>query len=291
MGTDIKDLKKPVIQDPKKKESKPTSRKATSIFALIIIPVEFIIAELVFHYIFGDPSNFVDNNPAGNPLTGNLLGTAYKGGWVVPIIMTTFLMVITFSIERWITISRAKGKGNLTRFLKTIRENINVLNIDAAKKACDMQRGSLANIIKAGLEKYQDMDKVEGVEVEKKVLAVQKELDEATGIELPMLEKNLIILATIASIATLLGLFGTVLGMIRAFSALAHAGAPDAIALASGISEALVNTAGGIGTSMLSICMYNFFTTQIDSIVYLAGEAGQSITHTFAYHHSDKSNK
>ena len=290
MGTDIRDLKKPGIQDPKKKESKPIS-KATSIFALIIIPIEFIIAELVFHYIFGNPSNFQDHNPALNPLPGNLLGTAYKGGWVVPIILTTFLMVVTFSFERWITIRRAKGKGNLTRFLKTIRDNISSLNIDAAKKACDMQLGSLANIIKAGLGKYQEMDKVQGVEVEKKVLAVQKELDEATGIELPMLEKNLIILATIASIATLLGLFGTVLGMIRAFSALAHAGAPDAIALATGISEALVNTAGGIGTSMLSICMYNFFTTQIDQIVYLAGEAGQTITHTFAYHHSDKSDK
>jgi biopolymer transport protein ExbB len=291
MGTEIKDLKKPGIQDPKKKDSKPKARKATSIFALIIIPIELIIAILVFKYIFGAPSNFVDNNPANNPLTGNMMGIVYKGGWVVPILMTTFLITVTYFFERWITIRRAKGKGNLTRFLMTIREHVSTANIDAAKKACDMQRGSLANIIRAGLGKYQEMDKVEGVIVEKKVLAVQKELDEATGIELPMLEKNLIILATIASIATLLGLFGTVLGMIRAFAALAHAGAPDAIALANGISEALVNTAGGIGTSMLAIIFYNYFTTQIDQIIYLAGEAGQTITHTFAYHHSDKSDK
>ena len=280
MGTEIK--------DPKKKDSKPKSRMATSIFAIIIIPIELIVAIIIYKYVFGDPSNFIDNNPANNPLPGNLLGTIYKGGWVVPILMTTSLMVFTFFFERLITIHRAKGKGNLTRFLSTVRENIFAVNIDAAKKACDLQRGSLANIIKAGLTKYQEMDKVQGVEVEKKVLAVQKELDESTGIELPMLEKNLIILSTIASIATLLGLFGTVLGMIRAFSALAHAGAPDAIALASGISEALVNTALGIGTSMLSIIFYNYFTTQIDKIVYLAGEAGSSIVHTFTYHHSDK---
>ena len=286
MGADIKDLKKTDIKDPKKKESR--ARKATSIFALIVIPIEFIIAVIVFTKVFGDPTNFIDNNPANNPLTGNLLGTIYKGGWVVPILLTTFLMVITFFLERLISISRAKGKGDLTRFLGTIRDNVAIVNIDAAKKACDLQRGSIANIIKAGLEKYDEMDRVEGLPVETKVLAVQKELDEATGIELPMLEKNLIILATIASIATLLGLFGTVLGMIRAFSALAHAGAPDAVALASGISEALVNTALGIGTSMLAIIFYNYFTTAIDQIVYLAGEAGISITRTFSVHHSDK---
>ena len=76
----------------------------------------------------------------------------------------------------------------------------------------------------------------------------QKEIEEATALELPMLEKNLVFLSTIASVATLLGLFGTVLGMIRAFAAMANAGAPDATALSTGISEALINTALGIGT-------------------------------------------
>jgi biopolymer transport protein ExbB len=83
-------------------------------------------------------------------------------------------------------------------------------------------------------------------------------------------------------------LFGTVLGMVKAFAALANAGAPDAVALANGISEALVNTALGIGTSALAIVFYNYFTTRIDHIVYLAAEAGQAIVHTFSFHHSDK---
>jgi len=288
MGTEIKDLKKPDIKSPKKKDSRPKTSKAATIFAAIIIPVELIISIIVFKVVFGDPSNFIDNNPANNPLTGNLLGTVYKGGVIVPILMTLFLTVITFFLERLFTLNKAKGKRNVTYFLNNLKNDVTTTNIDAAKKECDLQCGSLANIIKAGLEKYEEMDKVAGVEVEKKVLAVQKELDEATGIELPMLEKNLVILATIASIATLLGLFGTVLGMIRAFSALAHAGAPDAIALASGISEALVNTAFGIGTSMLAIIFYNFFTTKIDNIIYLSGEAGSTIVHTFAYTHSDK---
>jgi biopolymer transport protein ExbB len=102
-----------------------------------------------------------------------------------------------------------------------------------------------------------------------------------TQLEMPMLEKNLVIIATIASIATLLGLLGTVLGMIKAFAALATAGAPDAVALANGISEALINTALGIGTSALAIILYNYFTSKIDALTYGIDEASYSIIQNF----------
>jgi biopolymer transport protein ExbB len=82
-----------------------------------------------------------------------------------------------------------------------------------------------------------------------------------------------------------LGLLGTVLGMIRAFAALANAGAPDAVALASGISEALINTAFGIGTAAIAIVAYNYFTTRIDKITYSIDEAGASIVQTYASKH------
>ena len=99
---------------------------------------------------------------------------------------------------------------------------------------------------------------------------------------MPMLEKNLSILATLASISTLLGLVGTVLGMIRAFGALATTGTPDTAALATGISEALINTAFGIFASMLAIIFYNYFTSKIDSLTYGIDEAGFSIVQSFA---------
>ena len=111
---------------------------------------------------------------------------------------------------------------------------------------------------------------------------VQKEFEEATALELPMLSRNLVILSTIASISVLIGLIGTVLGMIRAFAALAQAGAPDALALATGISEALINTAFGITGSTLAIIFYNFFSTKIDAMTYKIDEAGFSLTQTFA---------
>jgi biopolymer transport protein ExbB len=273
---------------PKKKDERSAAHKASTIFATIAIPIEFIIALIIFTQVMGNPSNFVDNNPANLPLTGNYLGTVYKGGIIVPILMTLLMTVITFILERIYTLRKARGKESPFKFIKTIKDHIGNLNIDAAKKECDMQCGSVANVIKAGLDKYVEMDKTEGLEVEKKVLALQKEIEDAEGMEMPMLERNLVILSTAASIGTLLGLFGTVLGMIRAFSALAQSGAPDAVGLATGISEALINTALGIGTSMIAIMAYNYFTTKIDHIIYLSAEAGQSILRTFSVTHADK---
>lgn len=275
-------------KDPAKKDFNSIPHRASSIFAAIAIPIELIACILVFKYVFGNPSNFIDGNPANNPLTGNYLGIVYKGGYVVPVLMTLFLVVITFFLERLWTLRQARGKQSPVKFITRVKQHVGALQIDAAKKECDLQCGSLANIIRAGLDKYQEMENNNGLNVEKKTLAVQKQLEEAGGMETPILERNLVILSTIASIATLMGLFGTVLGMIKAFAALANAGAPDAVALANGISEALVNTALGIGTSALAIVFYNYFTTRIDHIVYLAAEAGQSIVHTFSFHHSDR---
>jgi len=117
---------------------------------------------------------------------------------------------------------------------------------------------------------------------DQKVLSLQKDLEEATALELPMLSKNLVFLSTIASISVLLGLIGTVLGMIRAFGAMATQGAPDAIALSNGISEALVNTAFGISGSTIAIIAYNFFSSKIDSMTFKIDEANFSLVQTFA---------
>jgi biopolymer transport protein ExbB len=91
---------------------------------------------------------------------------------------------------------------------------------------------------------------------DQKVIAIQKEVEEATALELPMLQKNLVFLSTITSVGTLVALLGTVMGMIRSFSALGSGeggGGAAASALAVGISEALYNTALGIGTSALRL--------------------------------------
>lgn len=146
--------------------------------------------------------------------------------------------------------------------------------------ACDKQKGSLANVVRSGVEKLQTVQTDSTLNTEEKIEAVQKELEEATSLELPMLSKNLSIITTCATIATLWGLIGTVLGMIRSFAAMSAAGSPDTAALATGISEALINTAIGIIGSVVGIIMYNYFSTRVDSITHSMDEAGYSILHT-----------
>jgi biopolymer transport protein ExbB len=256
-----------------------------SVFSLVAIIVALIVAILIFNFVMGSPSNFVNGDPHGNPIpecAGKWLGTIYKGGFIVPIIIALLLIVITFSIERLLTIQRAKGTGNMDNFLKRVKMLLSNGDVAAAIAECDKQKGSIGNVVKAGLEKYKQVETAPDMDRDQKLAAIQKELEEATSLELPMLEKNLVIIATVASIATLMGLLGTVLGMIRAFAALANAGAPDAVALSTGISEALINTAFGIGTSALAIILYNSFTSTIDSLTYRIDEASFTISQNFA---------
>ena len=127
------------------------------------------------------------------------------------------------------------------------------------------------------------MINISDMDTEQKVLSIQKEVEEATALELPMLQKNLVFLSTITSVGTLVALLGTVMGMIRSFSALGEEGGAGAAGtLAQGISEALYNTALGIGTSAFALIMYNVFTTKIDSITYGIDESGFTLTQSFA---------
>jgi biopolymer transport protein ExbB len=249
--------------------------------AAIVIPAALIIATLIFKLIMGNPANFQDGNPELNPLPGNYLGMVYKGGFIVPVLISLLIIVITFVIERFVTINKSKGNGAIDKFVHSMRANLAKGDIDAATRECDRQKGSIAAVVQTGLKAYRQMENDKSLDKEHKIATIQKEIEEATTLELPMLSKNLVIISTIASIATLMGLLGTVIGMIRAFAALAQAGSPDATALATGISEALINTGLGIFTSALAIIFYNYFTNKIDSITYGIDEAGYSIVQSF----------
>jgi biopolymer transport protein ExbB len=237
-------------------------------------------------FVLGNPNNFQGHNPDNNPMPGNYLGIVHKGGIIVPILLTLLLSTITFSIERFITLTKAKGTGNVNSFIASVHKDLSAGELDSAVAKCDKQKGSVANVVKSGLLKYKEMITEKTLNRDQKVLAIKQEIEEATGLELPMLEQNLVIVATVVALGTLFGLLGTVTGMIKAFSALASAGASDAVALSSAISEALINTALGIGTSAVSIISYNYFTTKIDKMTYAIDEAGVTIAQSFAAKHN-----
>ncbi len=247
---------------------------------LLVVVACIVLGVVLYKFVLGSPSNFSDGELREK--SKNFMGQMYSGGFVVPILMATLLTLLSFIVERALTIFKAKGKMDAGEFVRKVQYHLANKNIDAAIAECDKQAGSVGNVMRSGLVKYREMTNNHELDTEQKVLSIQKEIEEATALELPMLEKNLVFLSTISSCATLLGLFGTVMGMIRSFGAMAQAGAPDAGALASGISEALINTALGISTSFFAIISYNFFTTIIDGITYGIDESGFTLTQSFA---------
>lgn len=265
-----------------------SSEKKTggSLFAIIVIPAILVFCYVIFYTIFGDVANFQENKLENHPkdtMPEWFYGTVYKGGPIVPILFSIFFIVITFSVERLITLSKAKGRGKIDSFIREIRGKLNNDQITEALELCDTQRGSVANVVRSGLQKYQNVRNDSSLDRESKIHAVKEELQEATSLELPMLSKNLFVISTCASIATLVGLIGTVIGMIKSFGALgAEGGTVDASALSSGISEALINTAVGIIGSCIAIIMYNYFTNKIDAITHGIDEAGFTVSQSFA---------
>ena len=245
----------------------------------------FILAVCIYHFLLGNPANFVNNDPNNHPLPGNFLGTIYKGGVIVPVIQTLLLTVIALSIERYFALRAAFGKGSLVKFVSGIKAALAAGDMKKARELCDKQGGSVANVVTATLRKYSEVELDSHLSKDQKLLAIQKELDEATALELPMMEQNLPVIATITTLGTLMGLLGTVIGMIRSFAALSSGGGTDSMALSQGISEALINTAFGILTGALAVIAYNYYTNKIDKLTYSLDEVGFSIVQTFAASH------
>ncbi len=198
------------------------------------------------------------------------------GGPVVILLMVLTMMDVTFIIERSLTMRKAKGKRPQVQFLKESMDAIRKNDIGKAINLCSSQTGTMANVLRSGLERYQTISD-ENLTSDRQVSEIRRAFDEANTLEMPLLERNLIALQTIATIATLVGLLGTTIGMIRAFAAMAQEGAPDALQLALGISEALINTAGGLAAAIMGIVAYNYFINKVDAVTYAVDEVTQEV--------------
>ncbi len=264
--------------------------------AFLVIIACFVVAVCLFLFVFGHPSHFDAEGYDGasmwfageefakaHPI--DLIGTVFKGGIIVPILQTLFLTVIVLSVERAIALKSAKGTGSIAKFVTEVKKCLAKNDIAAAQELCKKQKGSVAAVVSAALNRYDEMDRNTVLSKEQKIATLQKEVEEATAIEMPSLQQNLPIVATLTTLGTLVGLLGTVLGMIKSFQALSASGAPDSTELSTGISEALVNTAFGIATGAFAVISYNFYTNKIDNRTYAIDEIGFSIVQSFAATH------
>ena len=222
----------------------------------------------------------------GSTPAGSMFHALYNGGLVVSVLMALIMMVVAYTVERIIALNKASGKGNIPEFVRSLKQDIDSGFIDQAIAKCDDHQSSLAAVLRSVLERYKKLSQFKVTDREKKVSEMEKAVEEATIMEMPLLEKNLVSISTIASISTMVGLLGTTLGMIRAFAAMATSGAPDAVQLSLGISEALFNTALGIVGGIMGIVAYNVFTSRVDRFSYTIDEAAFYIIQTLG---TDKS--
>src|SRR6185369_5128912 len=151
-----------------KTQSKSSSSLGDSLksgFAAVVIPVEIVVAIVIYVFVLGDGSNFQGGNHDNHPLPGNYLGIVYKGGPIVPMLLSLLMMVLTFGIERMLTILMAQGKTNTQTFIRKIKNLMATNNVDQAVAECDKQKGSVANVVKAGLAKYAELSKNNSIEM------------------------------------------------------------------------------------------------------------------------------
>ena len=256
--------------------------------AFFIILVCFVLAVLFFKYILGAPEHFVNGDPTQPVKDGNLMGTVYKGGVVVPVIITLLFSVIALSIERFFALRTAFGKSSLGKFVINVKQAITAGDMAKAQQLCDKQQGSVANVVGASIAAYNEMENTPNLKRAQKVAKIQQAHEEATQLEMPTLQMNMPIVATIVTLGTLTALFGTVVGMIRSFAALASGGGGDSLQLSEGISEALVNTASGILTSWVAVVSYNYYSNKIDKLTYALDEVGYTIAKTYEANHAEE---
>ncbi len=242
-----------------------------SIFITTITIVAIVLGYVIWGPILGSASK------------GSITHSIHQGGPLVIILIAVLFMLLCFVVERFLSLRVAKGTASVQVFFKSLIEMLRSKDYDGALAACDKQRGTTANVLRAGIERFVTVKDNKALDGDKKISFVQSAIEEANALEGPLLERNLIAMSTIASIATMIGLLGTTIGMIRAFAATGSAagGVIDATSLATGISEALVNTAGGLISGILGIFFYNFFVNKVDAFNYTTDEAVYEVIQLF----------
>ena len=157
------------------KKQQPTQKpRSKGVSAFLVVIGCAIVAHLFFYLVCGADSNFDEK---GHPINGNVLGTLFQGGFVIPIVITLLLTVLVLSVERFFALNRASGKGSTAKFVMNAKAKLEAGDIAGASKLCDDQKGSVANILKAGLIRYADVEKIADIHNDEKAAMIQKEIE------------------------------------------------------------------------------------------------------------------
>lgn len=202
----------------------------------------------------------------------------YKAGPLVAVLFFVSILTVGFALERIFALGAARGKVQLGKVIPVIREALAAGDIERALAAARNHTGVVGRVLVAGLNKYAVVRGRLSERLLRNELGLT--LKEANVMEGALLERNIIPLATIGSIANLIGLLGTVIGMIQSFAAISATGVGEKVAaarLAAGIATALVNAAGGLIVAIMAVVFYNYFLSRIDLLNYTMEEASNQL--------------
>ena len=185
----------------------------------------------------------------------NVIDLAFKGGWIMVVLLLLSLMAIYIFIQRLMVIRRA-GKEDET-FMNRIKDYILDGKVESALNLCRTTNTPSARMIEKGITRL-------GRPMNDVLVAIEN----VGNLEIAKLEKGFPLIATTAAGAPMLGFLGTVTGMVRAFFDMANAGTNvDVSLLSGGIYEALVTTVGGLIVGIITLFAYNYLVSQVDNVV------------------------
>jgi biopolymer transport protein ExbB len=125
-----------------------SKKKSSAMSNFIMILICLAVGFAIFYLVLGNGSNFEEGDNNKHPL--NIMGIMFKGGIIVPFLIAVNLIVISFTIERFITLGKVSGKGSVHTFIQNIRNLISNNQIEDAIAECDKQQGSIANVVRSG---------------------------------------------------------------------------------------------------------------------------------------------
>jgi biopolymer transport protein ExbB/biopolymer transport protein TolQ len=196
-----------------------------------------------------------------NPLQ-MFLDASWVGKAVIVVLIILSVYSIAVMIDKFRSYKAARNESLefLPLFVKNLKDNNFSGALDAARK---YKRSHIAKVVSAGLIEY-DNDKAELADSHDLVAAVGRALDRAVSLTAAEMKKGTGGLATIGSSAPFIGLFGTVVGIINAFTGIAASGSGGLATVSAGISEALITTAFGIFVAVPAVMAFNYFTTRLE---------------------------
>ena len=195
-----------------------------------------------------------------------------NGGPIMIPLMVLSVLAVAVILDRLHAFRAAKSDN------ATLRAKVGDLlyegNLDEAITVCESSRGPVAAVMLMGLDKFRKLLRLNRSVSEMEV-AISKTMEDYAPRVMNDLEKRMNILSLVGGMAPLLGMTGTVTGMIKSFNTMAEAAGLDAGAVAGGISEALITTAAGLIIAMPAVAAYNIFTKKVDGLII---EIDESIT-------------